>query len=172
MSVGLFNDTVRFLSGLEPVQLELHRLYTRRLSALTVVDPKVLHELVEEELVIQRRLRRQFQQRTKILANARRENLAGIDLRKLQRELSQFVQPHGDIDPVQYDQAVAWMKRVEARSWDLRQISWVNWHVVRRGCREFQAIRSLIANCGKQPTEYDGCSPSGPNGGALIDAAV
>jgi hypothetical protein len=145
MSSGLFRETVKFMSGLEPIQLELEQLYERRLLALASVEPALLLQLVEEERAIQHRLQRQLQQRAVILVDARRERLASTNLRKLLHELSRFVEPQGEIDAGQYQQAVDWMKRIEQRSWSLRQTSWVNWHVVRRGCREFTEIRNLIA---------------------------
>ncbi|MGZ0173331.1 MAG: hypothetical protein ACKVHE_27725 [Planctomycetales bacterium] len=120
MSSGLFRDTVKFLSGLEPIQLELESLYERRLSALASVAPAVLLKLVEEEQTIQQRLRRQLQQRAVILGNARRERLTSTNLRKLLHELSRFVEPRGEIDAGQYQQTVEWMKRIEQRSWSLR----------------------------------------------------
>lgn len=172
MSSGLFRETVKFLSGLEPIQLELEQLYERRLTALASIEPALLSQLVEEERAIQQRLRRQLQQRAVILGTARRENLASTNLRKLLHELSQFVEPNGDINADLYCQAVEWMRRIEQRSWSLRQTSWVNWHVVRRGCREFTEIRNLIANCGERPAEHKSGLGSTASGGALIDAAV
>ena len=76
MPVGLFQDTVRFLSGLEPMQLELQQIYKRRLTALTAVNPQVLLQLVAQEQSIQQRLRKHLQQRAVILGNARRQKLA------------------------------------------------------------------------------------------------
>lgn len=172
MSVGLFRDTVKFLSGLEPIQLQLEQLYERRLAALATVDPSVLRKLVDEEQAIQQRLRRQLQVRVEILGRARREQLAATNLRKLLHDLSRFVAPDGEIDAGQYHQAVEWMKRIEQRSWSLRQTSWVNWHVVRRGCKEFTEIRNLIANCGEKPSDQTSGPGSSATGGALIDAAV
>ncbi len=172
MSSGLFRDTVKFLSGLEPIQLQLEQLYERRLAALSLIDPAILSRLVDEEQVIQQRLRRQLQQRGAILGKARREKLASTNLRKLLHELSQFVEPHGEIDAGQYRQAVEWMKRIEQRSWTLRQTSWVNWIAVRRGYREFTEIRNLIANCGERPADQKGGPGSTVAGGALIDTAV
>ncbi|NQV28643.1 MAG: hypothetical protein HQ518_30190 [Rhodopirellula sp.] len=172
MSSALFHDTVKFLAGLEPIQLELEQLYEQRFAALASVEPAVLMRLVETEQVIQQQLRRQLQQRTKILGDARREKLVATNLRKLLLELSRFVAPHGDIDADQYRQAVEWMKRIEQRSWTLRQTSWTNWHVVRRGCREFTEIRNLIANCGQRPVDHKGGPGSKVTGGALIDTVV
>lgn len=172
MSVGLFRDTVKFLSGLEPIQLELEGLYQRRLIALASVEPDVLQKLVDEERAIQQRLIQQLQQRAVILSKARRENLVATNLRKLLQELSRFVAPAGEIDAEQFQQTADWLRRIETRSWNLRQSSWVNWHVVRRGCREFTEIRNLIANCGKQPSDHQGGPGSNITGGALIDAAV
>ena len=172
MSVELFRDTVKFMSGFEPIQLELEQIYERRLTALASVDPAVLLQLVDEEQAIQQRLQKQLLQRAAILGNARREKLAATNLRRLLHELSQFVAPRGEIDAAQYGQAVDWMKRIERRSWNLRQSSWVNWHVVRRGCREFTEIRNLIANCGERPADLTGGPGSNAVGGALIDTAV
>lgn len=172
MSVELFRDTVKFMAGLEPIQLELEQLYERRLAALATVEPAVLKQLVDQELSIQQRLRRQLQQRAVILGNARREKMAATNLRKLLHDLSRFVAPAGEIDSGQYHQAVEWMKRIEQRSWSLRQTSWVNWHVVRRGCKEFTEIRNLIANCGERPSDQKGGPGSNVSGGALIDTAV
>lgn len=172
MSSELFRDTVKFLSGLEPIQLDLEQLYERRLIALSSVEPAVLLKLVEEEQMIQQRLRRQLQQRAVILGKARRERLVSNNLRKLLHDLSRFVEPHGAIDAGQYRQAVEWMKRIEQRSWTLRQTSWVNWHAVRRGCREFTEIRNLIANCGERLADQKGGPGSTVTGGALIDTAV
>ena len=172
MSAPVFREIVKFLSGLEPIQLELEQLYERRLSALAAVEPALLLKLVEEEQVIQQRLRRQLQQRTVILGSARSERLASTNLRKLLHDLSRFVEPRGDIDARQYEQALEWMKRIERRSWSLRQTSWVNWHVVRRGCREFTEIRNLIANCGERPAEQKSGPCSTVTGGALIDTTV
>ena len=172
MSSSLFRDTVKFLSGLEPIQLELEQLYERRLVALSSVDPAVLLRLVEEEQAIQQRLRRQLQQRSVILGRARRERLASTNLRKLLHDLSRFVEPEGEIDSTQYQQTTDWMKRIEQRSWTLRQTSWVNWHAVRRGVREFTEIRNLIANCGERPADQKGGPGSVVSGGALIDTAV
>lgn len=172
MPVGLLQDTVKFLSGLEPMQLELQQIYKRRLTALTAVNPQVLLQLVAQEQSIQQRLRKHLQQRAVILGNARRQKLTGVNLRRLLHELSQFVEPHGEIAAGQYEQAVEWMRRIERRSWDLRQTSWVNWHVVRRGCREFTEIRNLIANCGDRPSEFNSGPGSQASGGALIDTAV
>ena len=118
------------------------------------------------------RLRQQLQQRAVILGNARSERLASMNLRKLLHDLSRFVEPRGDIDAGQYEQALEWMKRIELRSSSLRQTSWVNWHVVRRGCREFAEIRNLIANCGERPAEQKSGPCSTVTGGALIDTAV
>jgi hypothetical protein len=172
MSVSLFRDIVKFLSGLEPIQLSLEQLYERRLTALTSVEPAVLLQLVNEEQAIQQKLRRHLQQRAVILGAARREKLVTTNLRKLLHDLSRFVAPPGGIDEGQYRQAVEWMTRIEQRSWNLRQSSWVNWHVVRRGCREFTEIRNLIANCGERPADHKGGPGSHVTGGALIDTAV
>ena len=172
MSSGLFRDTVKFLSGLEPIQLELEQLYERRFTALATVETPVLLQLVEEEQVIQQKLRKQLQQRAVILLAAGRQNLANTNLRKLLHDLSRFVKPHGDIDADQYRQTVEWMKRIEQRSWSLRQTSWANWHVIRRGCREFTEIRNLIATCGERPADGNFGPGSTATGGALIDTAV
>ena len=80
MSASLFREIVKFLSGLEPIQLELEQLYERRLSALAAVQPALLLKLVEEEQAIQQRLRQQLQQRAVILGNARSERLASTNL--------------------------------------------------------------------------------------------
>jgi hypothetical protein len=172
MSDRLFRETVKFLAGLEPIQIDLEQLYERRLSALSAVEPALLLKLVEAEQAIQQKLRRQLQQRAVILGSARREGLASTNLRKLLHDLSRFVAPRGDIEAGQYEQAVEWMKRIERRSWSLRQTSWVNWHVVRRGCREFTEIRNLIANCGERPTEQKNGPGRTVTGGALIDTSV
>jgi hypothetical protein len=172
MSSELFRELVRFLSGLEPIQLELEQLYERRLAALASIEPALLLKLVEQEQTIQTRLRKQLQQRAVILGKARRERLASTNLRKLLHDLSRFVAPQGEIDAGQYQQTVDWMKRIEQRSWSLRQTSWVNWHAVRRGCREFTEIRNLIANCGERRAEKKGGPGSTVSGGALIDTTV
>lgn len=172
MPSGLFSETVKFLSGLEPIQLELEQLYEQRLVALASVEPGLLQKLVEEEQVIQQRLRTQLKKRAAILSNARRERLTSTNLRRLLHELSRFIEPHGEIDAGQYQQAVEWMKRIEQRSWSLRQTSWVNWHAVRKGCRDFTEIRNLIANCGERPAEQKSGPGSTVTGGALIDTAV
>ena len=172
MSVRHFHEIVRFLSGLEPIQIELEKLYEGRLKALTTVESGVLHDLVAEEKSIQKRLRQHLQRRAAILHTARREGLAADNLRRLLRDLSRFIAPHGEIDGQQYEQAVAWMKRVEHRSWELRRLSWVNWHVVRRGCREFTEIRDLIANCGERPSDAASGPRASLKGGALIDTSV
>lgn len=172
MSVSLFRETVKFLAGLEPIQLELEQVYQRRLAALTSVVPDELLQLVSTEQGIQEKLRRQLQQRAVILGNARREKLVASNLRKLLHDLSRFVAPDGEIDPNQYRRAVEWMARIEHRSRSLRQTSWVNWHVVRRGCREFTEIRNLIANCGERSSDRKSGPGSHSSGGALIDTAV
>ncbi len=172
MSSGLFRDTVKFLSGLEPIQLELEQLYERRFTALATVETPVLLQLVEEEQVIQQKLRKQLQQRAVILLAAGRQNLVNTNLRKLLHDLSRFVKPHGEIDADQYRQTVEWMKRIERRSWSLRQTSWANWHVIRRGCREFTEIRNLIATCGERPADGNFGPGNAATGGALIDTAV
>ena len=98
MSVGLFRETVKFLAGLEPIQLSLEQLYERRLVAMASVESAILLQLVEEEQAIQQKLRRQLQQRAVILTNARREKIVAPNLRKLLHDLSRFVVPHGEID--------------------------------------------------------------------------
>ncbi|MDA1161226.1 MAG: hypothetical protein O2983_16605 [Planctomycetota bacterium] len=98
MSSELFRELVRFLSGLEPIQLELEQLYERRLAALASIEPALLLKLVEQEQTIQTRLRKQLQQRAVILGKARRERLASTNLRKLLHDLSRFVAPQGEID--------------------------------------------------------------------------
>lgn len=172
MSLSLFRETVKFLAGLEPIQLALEQVYQRRLMALTSVAPAELAELVSTEQEIQQKLRRHLQQRAVILGNARRQKLVAPNLRKLLHDLSRFVAPQGDIDADQYRRAVEWMSSIEQRSWNLRQTSWVNWHVVRRGCREFTEIRNLIANCGERPADRKGGPGSPVSGGALIDTTV
>ena len=178
MPVQLLHRIIRFLAGLEPIQKELESVYERRLVALVAADADTLQSLVGEEERLSGRLRNHLRQRQDILDRARRSDLPADNLRVLLMSLKRFAasdfsdDTDSPIDDSQYRQTVAWMERIERRSWKLRRDSWTNWHVVRRSCREFTAMRNLIANGGEREPANALENRVTANGGALIDASV
>lgn len=178
MPVEILHRIIRFLAGLEPIQQELESVYERRLTAIVSAQPSELQSLVTEEERLSGRLRSHLRQRQSILKLAKRHELPDDNLRVLLMYLQRFTsdaEPDGDepaIDPAQYQQTVQWMQRIERRSWKLRRDSWTNWHVVRRSCREFTAMRDMIANCGERQATHGLDQRLTAKGGALIDAKV
>lgn len=178
MPVQLLHRIIRFLAGLEPIQKELESVYERRLAALVAADANELQSLVGEEERLSGRLRNHLRQRQSILDRAKKNDLPADNLRVLLMHLKRFAartsssEGEASIDVDQYRQTVAWMERVERRSWKLRRDSWTNWHVVRRSCREFTEMRDLIANCGERQATHGLEQRATAIGGALIDATV
>lgn len=178
MPVQLLHRIIRFLAGLDPIQQELERVYERRLAAMVEAQAGELQALVAEEERLSGRLRSHLRQRKGILDRARRAGFPADNLRVLLQHLERFVESdtanENDraIDSEQYRQTVVWMQRTERRSWKLRRDSWTNWHVVRRACREFTAMRNLIANCGERLPAEGHERQTVSNGGALIDAKI
>jgi len=168
----LVRDVIRFLTGLEPLQRELGRIYQARLMALAAVDINRLNRLNMEEQEVVPQLRLHLQQRAVILNQARSAGHAAETLSDLLTALESG-QPQDSEAPVeQLTEARRLMTQAELRSWQLRRDSWANWHVVRRACRDYAELRSILANCG-QPSASDGHDPRVTAvGGALLDASV
>lgn len=173
MEVDVFRDVVRFLAGLEPIHQKLADLYAQRTVAVATSDSATLLLLADQEQKTVHQLQQQLQQRGRILATARRNNLVAKDLRELLKNLSRFVDPAGEIDAGQYQQTVAWMRRTEQRSWELRRSSWSNWHAVQKGLRHMAELRGLLASSGDRSAANGSAeSRTMPNGGVLIDTSI
>lgn len=178
MPIQLLHRIIRFLAGLDPIQQELEAVYERRLAAMVSAQVDELQKLVTEEERLSGRLRNHLRQRKGILDRAKRAGYPADNLRVLLQHLGDFVangapdNTEATIDSDQYRQTVAWMQRIEHRSWKLRRDSWTNWHVVRRACREFTAMRNLIANCGERLAAEGHEQQTASCGGALIDASI
>ena len=168
MEVELFREVARFLSKLEPIQVELEDIYEQRLTAVTQSDSKAMVELVETERPVTDRLKKHLRVRSSILSRARQAGLKSTDLKTL---LSSLAGSSG-VDPQQHQQVSDWMKRVDERSWKLRRASYVIWYVVRRHRNSFPTLRQMVAGASHDASLEDPERRSRNTGGNLIDASV